>query len=373
MTIYEGLPLYQGLVNDEDTGMFCISLVDMPATESDFMFFNKEKEPVLFAVQDAEKHLVRGLLMGADMPIYRRRGDFEYYITYSADTLRLMAEKYLKNGFSSNVDLNHDGNVVDGVNMTQIFVKDTEAGIDPKGFEMYKDGSLFVEFKVNNEEVWESIKEGDFKGFSLAGIFEIAETFNKDTNKKENKLFMKIEKIKAALRRILAEFGSVSTDKGVLVWDGDDELKEGDAVHGVDEEGNDVSVEDGEYRTEDGKIIVVEGGMVKEIRDDEAEVSSEPEAEEEGEPEAEPEAEQVNEESDEEPEAEEKEEDDKDKRIADLEAEIARLEEENGALKARIAELEGEPAADPASEEFKKTDEKSNSKVEALRKRGYKL
>ena len=45
---------------------------------------------------------------------------------------------------------------------------------------------------------------------------------------------------------------------------------------------------------------------------------------------------------------------DKDAKIANLEAEIARLEEENGELKERIKELEEKPAAESAEEEFKK-------------------
>lgn len=364
--VYNGLQVYEGFVDDADAGMFCISLVDMPATESDFQYFSKEKEPLKFAVQDEEKRLVRGLLMGAGQMIYRRNGDYEYYITYSAETLRLMAEKYLKNGFSSNVDLNHDGVPVEGVNMTQIFVKDVAAGIDPKGFEEYNDGSLFVEFKVNNDEVWEQIKEGDFKGFSLAGLFEVKETFNKQTN---NKFNMKIEKIKEALRKILAQFGSIATDKGTIVWDSDEDLKEGDSVHGIDEEGNSIDLEDGVYNTEDKKAITIADNKVVSIEDLEAEVAPEEPAAEE--PQAEENAEE------EAPEAPASEEeapavDERDQRIADLEAEIARLEEENGALKERIAELEGEPAAAPAAEEFKKAEEK-NSKVSKMEKRGYKF
>lgn len=200
--VYNGLQVYEGFVDDADAGMFCISLVDMPATEADFLYFNKDKEPLKFAVQDEEKRLVRGLLMGAGQMIYRRNGDYEYYITYSAETLRLMAEKYLKNGFSSNVDLNHDGVPVEGVNMTQIFVKDVAAGIDPKGFEEYNDGSLFVEFKVNNDEVWEQIKEGDFKGFSLAGLFEVKEAFNVEVENNKNDAEADIAEIETLCKKI---------------------------------------------------------------------------------------------------------------------------------------------------------------------------
>lgn len=369
--IFEGLPLYEGRIIDEETGMYAISLVDAPATECPFLAFSKDN--VQFAIADEEQRMVFGLIMAAEMPIYRRdRSGYEYYIVYRAETLKIMAEKYLKDGFQNNVDLNHDGNPVEGVNMVQMFIKDTEKGISPKGFEDYKDGSLFAQFHVENDEIWGQIKDGTFKGFSLAGLFAVEEAEFKKQNKVQNTLAMKIEKIKEALRKILASFGSISTDKGALIWDGDEDLKEGDAVRGIDEEGNEVSVEDGEYKSEDGKIITIESGKVISIVDPAAEVSSEGEenseeqnAEENEEPANEGEG------NNEEPAAE----DDKDKRIADLEAEIARLEEENGALKERIAELEGEPAAPSAAEEFSKTEEeeKGNAKVEALRKRGYKI
>ena len=46
--------------------------------------------------------------------------------------------------------------------------------------------------------------------------------------------------------------------------------------------------------------------------------------------------------------------DPKDEKIANLEAEVARLEVENGELKERIKELEEKPAASSAEEEFEK-------------------
>lgn len=89
----------------------------------------------------------------------------------------------------------------------------------------------------------------------------------------------KINRFKAALSKMLAALGSVSTDRGILSWDGDEDLKEGDAVFIEDAEGNRTDAEDGEYITSDSKTIVVEGGRVAAIRDPEAEVAPEPEVE----------------------------------------------------------------------------------------------
>lgn len=170
------LPIVKAKIAGEDDRMICISLVDDPATMSLFQKFSEDKQPIRFKVEDEDKHIVRGLVMAADMPIYRRNGDFEFYLVYEPDTIRLMAERYLKDGFQNMVDTQHNNEFEDGVHMVQFFIKDTEAGINPSGFEEYADGSLFAEFHVENEDVWNKIKSGEFKGFSLEGYFSIEET-----------------------------------------------------------------------------------------------------------------------------------------------------------------------------------------------------
>ena len=89
----------------------------------------------------------------------------------------------------------------------------------------------------------------------------------------------KISRFKAALSKMLAVFGNVSTDKGVLAWDGDEDLKAGDSIYIEDQDGNRTPAPDGEYVTSDAKTIVVADGKVAEIKDPEAEVAPEPETE----------------------------------------------------------------------------------------------
>ena len=286
----DGIPVYQALVDDEDTGMLRISLVDDPAVQSDFVAFADQKRPLLYAVQDEDKHLVLGVVMRADFPIYRRdEKNGEFYIIYKADTIRKMAEKYLVEGRQNDVNLMHvDGSEVDGVHMVQYFIKGD--GINPVGFEDISDGSLFAEFHVENEDVWAEIKAGTYKGFSLEGLFtlqpETDKTFIEEVVDALDGVFSRIfkhqpnqyEKMKkkgllARLAKALVELGNVTTDKGVLAWDGDEDLKAGDAVFIEDADGNRTAAEDGEYTTEDGKVIVVADGKVSEIRDREAEVA----------------------------------------------------------------------------------------------------
>lgn len=187
------LPLYKAIIDDENTGMYCISLVDEPAVEINWLAFEKQEE-LKFKVENEDKHIIRGVIMRANYPIYRiGNSGYEYYIQYDAETIRTMAQKYLKDGFQNNIDTQHNNQLQDGVYLVQWFIKDTENGINPKGFESVEDGSLFAEFKVENEEIWNQIKDGTFKGFSLAGFFDVEEMVE---NKEEQEVLALIEKIR---------------------------------------------------------------------------------------------------------------------------------------------------------------------------------
>lgn len=362
------LPIYRAIVGDDvETGMITISLVDEPAVEVDFLYFNEDKKPLSFAVEDEEQRKVLGVVMTADSPIYRRdENGFEYYIVYDRQTIEKMAEKYIRQNKANNVDLNHSFVLEDGIYLNEFFIKDTAKGIDPTGFEQVNDGSLFAIFHVENDEVWNAIKEGTFKGFSLSGLFN---TELVQLNKvKDNRFMTQLRKIKAVLRSLLVEMGEVSTDKGILTWSGDEDIKVGDAVKGLDEEGNETEVADGEYNTDDKKTIVVADGTVTEIREPEEEPVEEKPADE---PADEPE--QNEEQPNDEP-ADEPVEDEKDIKIKELEDTIAAKDAEIEALKAKIAELENEPAAKPAEEEFAKaTAKEDNTPKGKMSRRGYKF
>ena len=371
MTTFNGLPLWEAKINinDEETGMFCISLVEAPATESNFLAFSEDKELLKYSVQDDEQRKVFGLIMAADMPIYRRSADgYEYFITYSRQTLADMMEKYFKQGYQNQVDTNHNFQLEEGITLTQMFVKDTEKGVNPKGFEEYADGSIFAEFHILNDDVWTSIKSGEYKGFSLAGYFTVEETFNKTDKKTFN---MKLSTLKNLLKSILVEMNEVSTQKGIIVWNGEEELAVGDAVKGLNEEGTEVDLEDGDYVTEDGKTIVVKEGKVEEIKEAEEEA---PVVEEEKPIEEEPKPIEGEEKPIEEEEKPIEEEDEKDLKIKELEEALAAKDAEIEELKAKIAELENEPAAKSAEQTFAETVVKEdNSPKGKMAKRGYRF
>lgn len=150
-----------------------VALVDNPAIEKNFIAFNEAKK--LYFLNE-EKQIICGPAMIADMPIYRNDPvNGEYYVVFDKPTIYSIVEKFCAKGFMNNVNLMHDSaQQPDDVTIFQSFISDSELGIAPmKGFEDAPDGSWFIAMKVNNPDVWMKIKSGEYKGFSVEGLFSM--------------------------------------------------------------------------------------------------------------------------------------------------------------------------------------------------------
>lgn len=176
-SLYMGKPLYNAVLENEDDGIMRISLVSSPAVQVNFITLSQQEELRMYAVENEEEKVLLGVVMVADTPIYRiGMSGMEYYINFTKDTIKKMAEKMLLDGNTSKVNLEHlDNTDVNGVNLVEIFIKDVDKGISPIGFENVPDGSLFAKYKVHNDELWNRVKAGEFKGFSLEGYFNVTE------------------------------------------------------------------------------------------------------------------------------------------------------------------------------------------------------
>ena len=134
--------------------------------------------------------------MIADLPIYRRDADEEYYVTFSAAEIKKIVQRFFKKGYQSRVNVEHS-TPVDGVFMFESYIIDREKGImPPNGFEEVSDGSWFGSFKVENEKIWEEVKAGTFKGFSVEGLFRYEKT---------NKVITEEEQIMSQIFKILSQ------------------------------------------------------------------------------------------------------------------------------------------------------------------------
>lgn len=174
----KNLPIYKLVIDESETGVEYVALVDKPAIERNWVAFNENFEPkeYKFQVADQEKRIISGPLMVANLPIYRNDPSMgEYYAVFDSATIAQIAQKYFKNKFTSNVNIMHDpAAIVEGVYMFESFIIDRTKGIlPPKGFDGLTDGSWFGSYKVDNDEIWNDfIKTGDLKGFSVEGMFK---------------------------------------------------------------------------------------------------------------------------------------------------------------------------------------------------------
>lgn len=168
--------------NDE-SGVSAIALVDEPAIERDFHKFKKEQHKERFQVKDEDKRIVSGFAMIADLPIPRvdDAGNL-FYVVFRKPTIEAIVDKFMREGLNNSVNLMHDPNQTpDGIHVFESIVIDEDRGsFAPKGFNDAPDGSWFVSMKVENDEVWQAVKDGTFKGFSVEGMFGREEPTLKD-------------------------------------------------------------------------------------------------------------------------------------------------------------------------------------------------
>ena len=120
-----------------------------------------------------EKRIVIGPLLIPNKMIERKGEDGEsYYVYFSKETIRKIAEKFFKEMKHNNTDINHDESITQKNTLLESWI--VEDPIHDKsynyGYKLPK-GTWVGSYKVNDEETWTKIKEGKLKGFSVAGYF----------------------------------------------------------------------------------------------------------------------------------------------------------------------------------------------------------
>ena len=170
MTIHN-LPLYELMFDDNDSTLGCskISLVESPAVEEFFLKFSKdeqEKEHKSFYFKDDSKHIVTGIAMRADYPIYRNQDGQEFYVQFSKDTIDKMMQKFMKEQRLFDISLDHKQDIKDCY-LIESFIINKERGICPNEFSDVEDGSWIISVKIENQDVWNKICSGEVKGFSI--------------------------------------------------------------------------------------------------------------------------------------------------------------------------------------------------------------
>lgn len=161
-----------------------------------------------FETIDEEKRIVSSPVMLAETPILRYNENIgKYNVKFSKETIEKMMKKYFKENKIHKVNLNHDPRTKqEGIYMIESYI----VGDRNKSnlFQDLPEGSWVCSFLVENDKVWEKIKDGSFKGFSLEGFF---------IEKYEDDLISKIEeKLQKILNSSISDFDKESQIKQLL-------------------------------------------------------------------------------------------------------------------------------------------------------------
>lgn len=164
-----------------DSETYAISMVESPAIESDFVALSKEEEVKVF-LESEERHMVYGAALIPDKDIYRNNGEQEFYISFTKESIEKMSQDFMKNYRQNEVTLDHE-EMANDITITESWLvedpykdKANALGINvPKG-------TWMVGMKVNQIDVWERVKSGELKGFSVESMISLEEFSKQNEN-----------------------------------------------------------------------------------------------------------------------------------------------------------------------------------------------
>lgn len=158
-----------------DSETEAISMVTEPAIESDFVFLSKDKAIVKEAFSNDEKHMVYGAVLRPDFPIYRNDGENEYYLEFTSESIERMARDYMMNYRQGNVTIQHE-EYANEVFMVESWIKqdmDKDKSVSVGLDKSLPIGTWFCGLYVNNNDVWERIRSGELKAFSVEAMIDL--------------------------------------------------------------------------------------------------------------------------------------------------------------------------------------------------------
>jgi len=158
---------------NEALAIDAISLVSSPAIEVDFVFFGKEKNNLTFAKVDEEKRELIAPALIPNKQIYRydANTDSDYYVYFSKDTVKKAAYSYLKHNNHHKATYEHQQRVAGVLTVESWIIEDTDKDKSSLyGFSLPA-GTWMVKMKIENDDLWNKIKEGELKGLSIEGYF----------------------------------------------------------------------------------------------------------------------------------------------------------------------------------------------------------
>lgn len=209
----------------DDTGIFAISFVDLPANERNFIALSKQTSVKL--AYNKQKQILTGVVLIPDQLMYRYDAHLgEYYIKFTPQDIEKIALKMMRTGIALSTTTHQHEKELKGNYLTEIWLvadpkKDKAAAL---GLGELPVGTLVASYKVEDANYWRSeVLTGNVKGFSLEGIFN----FNSVNMRKKPTLAAQT----AAKKPKLTAFGLALQKMGIpVLMEGDTETATEDLV-----------------------------------------------------------------------------------------------------------------------------------------------
>ena len=174
---------YEAIFEPEETkGVFALSLVDDPAMEDLWVAMSKHPQQVEFSAVDEEKRLLLGACLIPNKKIYRNLDGKEFYLTFTDKTIEKLAHYFLKNQYQNNSTFEHRTKI-DGMSVAESWIVENPKQDKSIAFgKEYEKGTWVVMMKVDNDAVWQKVKQGEVKGFSIEALIQTQEiNFNNNS------------------------------------------------------------------------------------------------------------------------------------------------------------------------------------------------
>jgi len=276
---------YKVLFNEqENEGVYAISLVSDPAIEVQFVTLSKQKE-IKLAIINEEQIILLGAVLIPNQPIYRNVDGHEFNIVFPKETIKQVQHNFSQQGYQNNSTIEHSGANIPNVTFVETWIKEDEVHDKSTMYGFNEPiGTWYAAMKVNNDEIWNDyVKTGKVKGFSIDGVFDMEKVNLK------SEINMNLETIVNAIKEGFAsikmsneneQVDAVETTENVDVTMATMMLKDGvtileaeafepeQAVFIVAENGDKVPAPVGEHELEDGRILVItQEGIIAEIKE----------------------------------------------------------------------------------------------------------
>ena len=151
-------------------GLTAMGLVDVPAIEENWVALSSDK--VKLSSVDKERRMLYGAALIPEKLILRiDKNNEEYYMKFERETIERLAHDFYKKNLHHTTNLQHQYPVT-GVTIVESWIK--EGNSDKSlalGLSDLPDGTWFIGAKVDDDTVWEEVKSGAIRGFSIEGMF----------------------------------------------------------------------------------------------------------------------------------------------------------------------------------------------------------